>query len=257
MSHEIRTPLNAILGFVAHLAKSEEDAGRLKEFELIKSSGRNLLTVINDILDFSKIESGKIDIERYPHNVREVCHATVETFRDVARQKHITLLSTIDESVPECILCDEVRLRQVMFNLLGNAMKFSSAGGRIAVEVRFEDDRLYCAVQDSGIGIAADKLKRIFNAFDQEDTSTTRKFGGTGLGLSISSRLVELMGGELDVSSTRREPLLLRHRRAAVPAPSQSRRTCQIGRGDGPAVGARADGRGHPDEPDAHGDHPR
>ena len=203
MSHEIRTPMNGILGFVDRLSKTEKDPERLKHLNIIKSSGKTLVTIINDILDFSKIESGKLEIERYPINLCELFENTAGTYANLASVKDINLNHVFDEKLPECIFGDEVRLKQVLNNLLSNAIKFTSEGGNITLQARYNiEGKLYIAVLDTGIGIAKENLKKIFHEFSQEDTSTTRKYGGTGLGLSISSRLVQLMGGKLSVQST-------------------------------------------------------
>jgi PAS domain S-box-containing protein len=202
MSHEIRTPMTGILGFVDHLVKGETDPARLKEFDTIRSSGKTLLSIINDILDFSKIESGKLDIESHPFSIYQVLTETSGIFSELLDSKQITLEKIVDESLPACILGDQVRLKQVVFNLLSNAVKFTPDHGTISMETRYDGQRIYVSVEDSGVGIAPEKLGKIFEAFSQEDSSTTRRFGGTGLGLSISSRLIEKMGGQIKVEST-------------------------------------------------------
>jgi len=203
MSHEIRTPMTGMLGFVDRLEKTETDPQRLKQFKTIRNSGETLLAVINDILDFSKIESGKLDIEFAPIMLHEFFINTPEVFKQLASVKNISLLNAVNENLPKCVMGDETRLKQIMFNLISNAIKFTHDGGNITLQVRYkeEENLLYIAVIDTGIGISKDKLDVIFEAFGQEDISTTRKFGGTGLGLTISSRLVQLMGGALQVQS--------------------------------------------------------
>ena len=203
MSHEIRTPMNGILGFVEHLAKSERDKQRLKEFTTIKNSGETLLHIINDILDFSKIESGKIDIESHPYDSNSMMKNIVDVFTQIASERNITLINKIDTDLPRCILGDQVRLKQVVFNLLSNAIKFTQNGGEIILDVEYDKIASIAniSVIDKGIGISKENQNKIFEAFSQEDSSTTRRYGGTGLGLSISSKLVSMMGGELKVKS--------------------------------------------------------
>ena len=203
MSHEIRTPMNGILGFVDQLAKSETEPERQKQFEIIKNSSTTLLSIINDILDFSKIESGSMEIESHPYNVYKFCHEITDVFSELTNNKKITLNKNIDENIPKCLLIDQVRIKQVIFNLLSNAVKFTPEGGEITLNSKYDinTNTLSCSISDTGIGIAKDKQTKIFEAFGQEDASTTRKFGGTGLGLSISSKLISMMGGELKVES--------------------------------------------------------
>jgi len=204
MSHEIRTPMTGILGFVEQLAKGEKDAERLKQFHTIRTSSNILLAVINDILDFSKIESGKMNIESHPYNLMELLESSVDIFRSLASTKNINLHAMVSENMPTCVKGDQIRLKQVIFNLMSNAIKFTPEAGSITLQARYEEENsiFYVAVIDTGVGIAKENLEKIFEVFSQEDTSTTRKFGGTGLGLSISSRLVRLMGGDLQVESS-------------------------------------------------------
>ncbi len=203
MSHEIRTPMNAILGFIEQLAKGENDPARQKQFAIVKSSGRTLLGIINDILDFSKIESGKMSIECQPALTRDLFEEITALFKEQIEEKELLLETLFAPKLPECITTDAIRVKQVVFNLLGNAVKFTPKGGRIILEVRFRPDTniLHCSVRDTGIGIHETNIAKIFKAFEQEDHTTTRKFGGTGLGLAISSKLITLMGGTLEVES--------------------------------------------------------
>ena len=204
MSHEIRTPMTGMLGFIERLIKDEKDTERLKKLKVVENSGHTLLEIINDILDFSKIENGKIELESFPFNISQLFDNSLDTFSSLSSTKNITLHKMIDENLPASILGDQTRLKQVVFNLMSNASKFTSDGGNITLQVRYqkENQSIYIAVIDNGVGIAKDNLEKIFEAFSQEDVSTTRKFGGTGLGLSISSHLVRLMGSELKVEST-------------------------------------------------------
>jgi len=203
MSHEIRTPMNGILGFVDHLKKTEKDPERLKKFDLIRNSGSTLLHIINDILDFSKIESGKMAVESHPINIYEILSDSSGIFSEIIGNKNIHFTRNIDETIPNCIMGDEVRLKQIIFNLLSNAIKFTSEDGEITLGVDYdlEKKRLNISVDDTGIGIPNNKLEHIFESFSQSDTSTTRRFGGTGLGLTIASNLVQKMGGEISVES--------------------------------------------------------
>ena len=203
MSHEIRTPLNAIIGFVDVLYKGEENKEKKKQLKIINESSYSLLTIINDILDFSKIESKKLLIEQNPLLIRDIFSSTVNLFFEKAQERGITLHLDIDENLPLAMLSDTVRIKQVFSNLISNAIKFSQEDSNVDISLKYlqDQERLYCAVKDYGIGIASDKMDDIFNSFVQEDTSTTRKYGGTGLGLSISKALVELMDGTLEIES--------------------------------------------------------
>ncbi|HVY70814.1 MAG TPA: PAS domain S-box protein, partial [Verrucomicrobiae bacterium] len=203
MSHEIRTPLNGVLGF-AHLlqetALSEEQSSFV---EIINSSGRNLLQIINDILDFSKIEAGKLEIEKVPFDLARVAQETIALLSVQAGQKNLPVNLHCDPSAPRLLLGDPERVRQVLVNLVGNAIKFTQWGGItvILAAVAGRPDRARCEVRDTGIGITAEKQADLFQLFSQADSSTTRRYGGTGLGLAISRRLVEMMGGEVGVAS--------------------------------------------------------
>ena len=204
MSHEIRTPLNAILGFIDILFKKEQSKQKREKLKIIKDSSDALLTIINDILDFSKIESGKLIIDKINFNTTDPFKDSCGLFYDKAQEKNINIKLTIDDKLPKRAYGDITRIKQVLSNLLSNAIKFSYDNSNVDVKLKYDEKnkQLICYVEDYGTGIASENISKIFRSFEQADTSTTRKFGGTGLGLSISRRLIEIMGGELNVQST-------------------------------------------------------
>ncbi len=204
MSHEIRTPLNGVMGMLQLLEATQTDAEQEDYLRTAINSGGTLLTLINDVLDFSKIEAGKLVLENEPFSLLEMVEEVVAQFGDQSANKGINLSVVYDVAAPSHVYGDVVRLRQVLSNLLGNAMKFTPAGEiycQIGPAKGAEKAGLSFAVVDTGIGIAEDKLEEIFESFSQADNSTTRRFGGTGLGLAIARDLIELMGGEIQVSS--------------------------------------------------------
>ncbi len=205
MSHELRTPMNGILGMAELIESDTLDDQQREYFQIIRSSAQGLLSVINDVLDFSKIESGKVDLELIDFDLPALIYGTVKPLTLQAQEKGVQLLCNIDPEVPELVHGDPLRLRQVLTNLTGNAVKFT-ARGEILISLKVEtgdldSTLLHCSVRDSGIGVPADQQEHIFEPFRQADASMTRKFGGTGLGLSICSRLVQLMGGRIWLES--------------------------------------------------------
>lgn len=209
MSHELRTPVSSIIGFCRLLSKTNTDDTTHRQITFIEQSASHLLGIINDVLEFASIEEGKITLDPTPFNLREALHEVIYLMRPSAHEQDLTLACLVYDDVPERIIADGYRLKQVLINLIGNAIKFTTQG---AIDIRCqildeEDDEwtLCISIHDSGIGIPADKISSLFQPFGQIDTSNTRRHGGAGLGLMISRDLVQLMGGNITVTSNAEE----------------------------------------------------
>jgi signal transduction histidine kinase len=205
MSHEIRSPMNGILGMTELVLDTSLTHEQREYLETVQIAGDTLLDLINDILDFSKIEAGKLDLDVTDFQLRDLLGETLRMFGLRSGAKHLELTYGVDADVPDDLLGDPTRLRQILVNLIGNAIKFTE-GGEVVLTVSVENKhdqqvRLKFSVRDTGIGISKSEQDRLFQAFTQANASTTRKYGGTGLGLAISSKLVALMGGQIGVES--------------------------------------------------------
>ncbi|MBT4939227.1 MAG: HAMP domain-containing protein, partial [Rhodospirillaceae bacterium] len=215
MSHEIRTPMNGIVGMIDLLRETKLSADQSQMMQTVRDSAFSLLQIINDILDFSKIEAGKMELEIIPVSIRDMMQGVVDTLVPNANKKDLMVIPYIDPKIPDFVLADQVRLRQILFNIAGNALKFTEStdekrgkviirADRVEGDADGDDGKIYIrySVGDNGIGISEEAQEKLFEAFTQAESSTTRKYGGTGLGLSICVRLTNLMGGDVAVNST-------------------------------------------------------
>ena len=208
ISHEIRTPLNGLIGMADLLSRTRLTPDQISMLSVIKNSGDALLTVLNDVLDISKITADKLVLESHPFPIRETLHNAIKGFTSLAQKKHLEIILYISPKVPYQIIGDSTRIRQVVMNLVSNALKFTEQGEVVISVTLLESDnnknqaKLRFAVRDTGIGIPLDKQEKITQPFEQADSSTTRKYGGTGLGLAICTRLLELMGSKLEIKSS-------------------------------------------------------
>ena len=212
MSHEIRTPMNAVINMTALTLETELTPRQLQYLKIVHSSARNLLALINDILDFSKVEADKLELEAAPFRLRSLLEEVTETFRSKVVEKHVELVVYVLPDVPDALIGDSLRIRQVLINLIGNAFKFTAKGEVVLRVSKVEEAanrertdasgiKLLFAVRDTGVGIEKERQARLFQPFTQADSSTSRRYGGTGLGLAISRRLARLMEGELALES--------------------------------------------------------
>ncbi|MBT5940786.1 MAG: response regulator [Rhodospirillaceae bacterium] len=210
MSHEIRTPMNGIVGMIDLLRETKLSTDQGQMMQTVRDSAFSLLQIINDILDFSKIEAGKMELENIPVSIRDMMQGVVDTLVPNAAKKDLMVIPYIDPAIPEFVMADQVRLRQILFNLAGNALKFTESTeerqGKVIIRAdrqESDDDKIHIrySVGDNGIGISEEAQEKLFEAFTQAESSTTRRFGGTGLGLSICVRLTNLMGGDVAVNS--------------------------------------------------------
>jgi signal transduction histidine kinase/AmiR/NasT family two-component response regulator len=206
MSHELRTPMNGVLGMAHALKLTDLDPRQTEQVEVLLASGEAIMGILGDILDISKIEAGRMDIESIPVDLRRLCRAAVDLWSDAASTKGVMLTCEIDAATPAWVLGDPTRLRQVVSNLVSNALKFTDRG-RVSLELRplpgapGGQVRMQLSICDTGIGLSEAQIAKLFQPFTQAEASTTRRYGGTGLGLSICRRLVEMMGGEIGVAS--------------------------------------------------------
>lgn len=211
MSHEIRTPLNGVLGMTGALKRTEMSNAQMGMLDVVEESGQTLLALLNDVLDLSRIEAGQVELEETIFAIETLATHAATLFQPMAEEKHLALKVEVEESAQGLWLGDTLRLRQILHNLLSNAMKFTTEGG-VTGRIYEENAALVIAVTDTGIGISQDRLQAIFDRFTQADNSTTRKFGGSGLGLTITRKLAQVMNGDIEVESVEGEGSTFRAR---------------------------------------------
>lgn len=203
MSHEIRTPLNGIIGFIEILKNLEYDNQKLNYLNIVDLSSKTLLSVINDILDLSKIETGNLELDLHDFNTSQEMKSIVDLFQANAMKKSISIEMNFDEKIPSRIHSDSIKLKQIISNLISNAIKFTPMGGKVTFDISYNEmeKNLHIVVGDNGIGMSKKTQEHIFDEYTQAEESTHRTFGGTGLGLNISCKLVEMLGGKLSLNS--------------------------------------------------------
>ncbi|HOV13410.1 MAG TPA: ATP-binding protein [Spirochaetota bacterium] len=201
LTHELRSPLNSIIGFATLLYEEENDSAKKDKIEIIKNASNYLLNLVNDILDLSKMEAGKLTIEKIDFLLLNLLKHIQNLFSVIAKSKDINFILEIDSSVPNLVLGDEMRISQILINIVSNALKFTDRNGKVTLKASYQSGKARFEIIDNGIGIPDDKINQIFEPFEQVDSSMARKYGGSGLGLTVTKDLINLMGGEITIKS--------------------------------------------------------